>query len=324
MSKGVSSQPQHMTTNNTLTSSLPLAKKPTHLGFLTTKVSPQDSSSPGSPNVTITSAEYPFLTMTPAELAHPEFSHNLLYDSGKDSMTGSDASGHSNSSETQPDMIKLNSPLQITLMTSGKNDYIAEFDPITIRSSISHDSLLFESSQSPQAFHRGGSAECTTEAAGSGMRPTSATTSPRASSTSSSPGQSSVNAKASNCPSPNIVRPRPRPSKDFTAQTISAPSSGPSSPRQSMRTDGFKSFKRGTSSPTGSVQSMRGLFESDFVNLHTGLDSDTSTTSCNSLLGDLEEDLGHTVIHQDFDIFHTGYLVQQKDNVTHNIFVHQR
>lgn len=105
--------------------------KPTYLGLLSSKskLSSQDASSPGSPNVMVTPADHPL----------------SQYDSGKDSMTCSDASGHSNSSETQPaNMIELDSPVYSSLATktiAGVRDYASEFDPL-IRQSISHDSLF--------------------------------------------------------------------------------------------------------------------------------------------------------------------------------------
>lgn len=96
------------------------------LSFNKSKLSSQETNSPSSPNVTITPAEHPL----------------SQYDSGKDSMTCSDASGHSNCSES---LIKLDSPVYTQPSTkgtvSGMADYIAaEFDPL--RTSISHDSLL--------------------------------------------------------------------------------------------------------------------------------------------------------------------------------------
>lgn len=121
------------------------ATKPTYLSLLSSvsKLSPHDASSPGSPNVMVTPADHPL----------------SQYDSGKDSMTCSDASGHSNYSESQPaNMIELDSPVHASLATKlipgVPADYVPEFDPL-IRQSISHDSLFdskYATSTSSQAF----------------------------------------------------------------------------------------------------------------------------------------------------------------------------
>ena len=115
--------------------------KPSHLGLLNPKISSkkgvnsQDSNSPGSPNVTVTPAEQ-----------HPLRHLPYQYDSGKDSMTCSDASGHSNSSEKP--MIEFDSPVHFPIISrmSSCIDYIArEFDPL--RQSTSQDSLLESANQ---------------------------------------------------------------------------------------------------------------------------------------------------------------------------------
>lgn len=114
--------------------------KPKYLSLLPkSKFSSHEVSSPGSPNVTVTPAEHPL----------------SQYDSGKDSMTCSDASGHSNSSENQPaNMIELDSPSSgvPTRMISGVPDYAPEFDPLVIHQSISHDSLFDSKYSHPSAF----------------------------------------------------------------------------------------------------------------------------------------------------------------------------
>ena len=120
--------------------------KPSQLGLLNPKnvkkkagMASQDCNSPGSPNVTVTPAEQNPLRQFPYQ-----------YDSGKDSMTCSDASGHSNSSEKP--MIELDSPIHFPIASgskarlSGCIDYIAaEFDPL--RQSTSQDSLLDSTTQ---------------------------------------------------------------------------------------------------------------------------------------------------------------------------------
>lgn len=126
-----------------------LPNKPIHLGLSQGKKkrSSQDSN-PSSPNVTITPAE---------EGAKPFLQ---LFDSGNNSMTGSDASGHSAQSEALPGspMINLDSPIAVPTGRKGSGTFnfvqVAEFDPL-IRQSVSHDSLLFDpyhiqSSDSPR------------------------------------------------------------------------------------------------------------------------------------------------------------------------------
>lgn len=127
----------------------PVPTKPTCLG-LKGKFTPSvhdAASSPGSPNVTITPAEQQQQFGLP---------FGQMYDSGKDSSITT--SEYSNSSETQPDMIKLDSPVHPPSVTkystapgsssgSGGMDHIAMFDPL--RPSISHDSLLCDSKHTP-------------------------------------------------------------------------------------------------------------------------------------------------------------------------------
>ena len=129
----------------------PVPTKPTCLG-LKGKLTPshhQEDSNPGSPNVTITPAEQ-----------QQQFGLQL-YDSGKDSSITTCSSEYSNSSETQPDMIKLDSPVHPPSTTKsstalggsgGGIDHITMlFDPL--RPSISHDSLLCDSKHTSHYHH---------------------------------------------------------------------------------------------------------------------------------------------------------------------------
>ncbi len=324
----------HSTSTTTTTSSsssfisptsVPIIRKPNFLGLQTSKVkmTSQDhnsGNSPSSPNVTITPAEHPL----------------NQYDSGKDS---SDASGHSNSSETHPDMIKLDSPIHAptarSRLPSGAEYVAAEFDPL--RPSISHDSLLFESkntafhhiSASPTPtpivqhqhqqhhHHRSSTSDMVIQRTASipfkQQISCSSSTSPKSNS-STSPRQSLTESGVfSNASNNSIVRPRPRPSKDF--QTISAPSSRPPSPKLSYTDspyDHCSVHRVGNSSPTGSVQSMK-VFSLSYDS-ETYFDSDTTSNTSSLIDFGLEEgerDFSSTMLNIDFGDILSGFNSQQ-------------
>lgn len=88
-------------------------------------------------------------------------------------------------------------------------------------------------------------------------------------------------------PSPNIARPRPKPSKDFLFQTISAPSSRPQSPRERSSSSGSRQRSH-ASSPTGSVHSMRTFsFDTDYGDYYS--DTASTTSSLVELSLDMED-----------------------------------
>ena len=280
------------------------------------------SNSPGSPG--------PNVTVTPAEEGNNR-QLSLQYDSGKDSMPCSD---HSNGSETQPDLIKLDSEQQQQLLRVSSG-YHPEFDPLlSITQSTSNDSLFDPQPQSAnykvsptpiplpttQQQQQWGTAQYTgtpMQRQGSGSSATS--TSPKSFSQ-LSPKQSSTDSGI--VPSPSIIRPRPKamnlPPVPAPPMPISAPSSRPPSPRPR------KSSRRNTS-PTPSVESMRTYRYDSDPGWNYLSDSDATSTSSSLLdvrYGD-DEDPNPTILpnmftSDDFDFFnpsapmHMAFLNQQK------------
>lgn len=253
------------------------------------------SNSPGSPNVTITPAEDGVSRQL-----------GLQYDSGKDSMTCSD---HSNGSESQPDLIKLDSEQQ-QLLKVGSGYHLAEFDPLlTIKPSVSNDSL-FESqtkmvsptptpSSSAHQQHQHqqlGSGIPAMQRQGSGSSIT--LTSPKSFSSDSTLKQSLGN-DLGIIPSPSIARPRPKamnlPPVPAPPLPISAPSSRPPSPKPP------KSFKRNIS-PTPSVESMRTYRYDSDPGWNYLSDSDATSTS-SSILDVRYEDRDPNLPTYDFEDF---------------------
>ena len=236
-----------------------------------------DSNSPGSPNVTVTPAE---------DGVNRQL--GLQYDSGKDSMPCSD---HSNGSESQPDLIKLDSEQQQQLLRVSSG-YHPEFDPLlSIPQSTSNDSLFdpqpsyklvsptpipLPTAQQQQQWSATQYTGTPMQRQGSGSSATS--TSPKSLSQ-LSPKQSSTDSGI--VPSPNIIRPRPKamnlPPVPAPPMPISAPSSRPPSPRPR------RGSKRNTS-PTPSVESMRiyTTYDSD-PGWNYLSDSDATSTSSSLL-----------------------------------------
>ena len=244
-------------------------------------------------------------------------------------------SDHSNGSESQPDLIKLDSEQHQQLLRVG--GYHPEFDPLlSITQSTSNDSLFDPQPQSanynfvspapiplPTGTHQQQQWGTPTQYTGTPMQrqgsgSSATSTSPKTKSFSQiSPKQSSMDSGI--VPSPSIIRPRPKamnlPPVPAPPMPISAPSSRPPSPRPR------KGSRRNTS-PTPSVESMRTYRYDSDPGWNYLSDSDaTSTTS--SVLDvrfddarfDDDEDLNPT-IQGDFGIFNNPYapifLNQQK------------
>ena len=244
-------------------------------------------------------------------------------------------SDHSNGSESQPDLIKLDSEQQQQLLRVSSG-YHPEFDPLlSIPQSTSNDSLLDQSAncklasptpipslppaQQQQQWGSTASQYSTgtpMQRQGSGSSATS--TSPKSFSQ-LSPKQSSTDSGI--VPSPNIVRPRPKamnlPRVPAPPMPVSAPSSRPPSPRTR------RNSKR-NASPTPSVESMRAYrYDSD-----PGWNylSDSDATSTSSSLLDVrygDEDPNPTILpnmftsYDDFEDFfnpsaHMAFLNQQR------------
>lgn len=226
-----------------------LPNKPVHLGLSQTKKKPSSQeSNPNSPNVTITPAE--------------EEPKKLFIDSGNNSMTNSDHSGNSADNFSGSPLINFDSSIAAV---PKERLSLAEFDPliiaetaVTIRSSVSHDSLLFDpyrpqsgdnvvgsahflpASPTPTPSQNVGGVHCPS------LKP-SLSTSPR-SSQSSPRGSLTLEPVAT---PPSIVRPRPRGRSDPPDPlhfTTSAPSSRSQSPKLSRACP---------SSPTGSIKSQQ-------------------------------------------------------------------
>ena len=229
------------------------------------------SNSPGSPNVTVTPAEDGISRQL-----------GLQYDSGKDSMTCSD---HSNGSESQPDLIKLDPEQQQHRLKVASGYNLAEFDPLTQNGS--NDSLCesqtkvvspspIPSSSAQQQQWGSGCGTAVMQRQGSGSSATS--TSPKSFSQ-ISPKQS-LNAESGIIPSPSIARPRPKamnlPPVPAPPHPISAPSSRPHSPKPRRKS------KRNTS-PTPSVESMRTYRYDSDPGWNYWSDSDATSTSSSVL-----------------------------------------
>ena len=240
--------------------------KPTHLSFHKGKTRGSVDSSPSSPMMTVTSVD----------------GCSMQYDSGKDSMT-SDNSDHSNRSEHHQELIKLESP---TSTTAPKSVFdLAEFDPLQ----GSHDSLLYDpytgktsGNSSPNAAS--GSPQTQLLACVPANAPRHGQASPKL-----SPRQSiTLETPPILGPSPNIARPRPRPTglptQGDPSHPVSAPSSRPHSPRNLPPVCHQRS-------PTGSVHSLVQFptqYDSDFPGSFW-FQSDSETTSTTSSLLDLTE-----------------------------------
>ena len=256
------------------------------------------SNSSGSPNVTVTPAEDGICRQL-GMLGMP-----TQYDSGKESMPSSD---HSNGSESQPDLIKLESEQQQQRQQQqqqlrvGSRYHYPEFDPLlSIPQSISNDSLFdppqssnnklvsptpipLPTSSQQQYWGAGQYSSCTAM-----QRQSSASsltsTSPKSISQ-LSPKQSTVD--ASIVSSPSIVRPRPKainiPPAPAPPMPISAPSSRPPSPRPR------RGSKRNTS-PTPSVESMRTYRYDSDPGWNYLSDSDATSTSSSLLDVRYEDD----------------------------------
>ena len=206
-------------------------------------------------------------------------------------MTCSD---HSNGSESQPDLIKLDTEHQEVRVGGGAgggvfNNLVAEFDPLlNIPQRGSNDSL-FESQTtktiSPMPIPCGsaqqGQGQWGRVVGGASMRrqgsASSATSTSPKNITQVSPRQSLNMADTAVLPSPSIARPRPRamnlPQVPAPPLPYSAPSSRPHSPRQRRP------------SPTPSAESMR-MYRYDSDSGWNYL-SDSDATSTSSSLHDL-------------------------------------
>ncbi len=221
-----------------------LPNKPFHLSLTQTKKKlSSGSNNPDSPTCNV--------TITPAD----DSPKKLCFDSGNNSMTNSDASGHSAQSElySGSPMINLDSPI---VPVSKDIFQLAEFDPL-IRQSISHDSLLFDpyhplssrDSNSVSSTHLlpASPAATTTPSQNIVQRQQSqqsvVSTSPRSNQSSPRESLSTILLPTS------TVRPRPRGRSDPNdPQNTSAPSSRSQSPKTS----------RGCpNSPTGSIKSQQ-------------------------------------------------------------------
>lgn len=218
-----------------------LPNKPFHLGLSQAKKKSSNiNSNPGSPTCNV--------TITPAD----EAPKKLSFDSGNNSMTNSDASGHSAHSElySGSPMINLDSPIGAL---SKDVFQLAEFDPLIIRQSISHDSLLFDS------YHPQSSRDST----GSSARLLPASPAPCTPSQNIVQRQQSQQSAISTSPRSNqsspreslstiaLPRPRPRGRSDPVdpGYVASAPASRSQSPKPSR--------ERCPDSPTGSIKSQQ-------------------------------------------------------------------
>lgn len=249
-------------------------------------------------------------------------------------------SDHSNGSESQPDLIKLDSEQQQQLLRVSSG-YHPEFDPLlSIPQSISNDSLFDPQPQSAncklvsptpipslptaqQQQQQQWSSTASQYSTGTPMQRqgsgSSATSTSPKSFSQLSPKQSSTDSGI--VPSPNIVRPRPKamnlPPVPAPPMPISAPSSRPPSPRPQ------RGSKRNTS-PTPSVESMR-IYGYDSDPGWNYL-SDSDATSTSSSLLDVrygDEDPNPTILpnmltsYNDFEDFfnpsaHMAFLNQQR------------
>lgn len=214
-----------------------LPNKPFHLSLSQAKKH-SSGSNPSSPTCNV--------TITPAE----DGPKKLCFDSGNNSMTNSDASGHSVHSEMYygSPMINLDSPIAPVPKDIFQ---LAEFDPL-VRQSISHDSLLFDPYQ-PQSSRDSSASSSARLLPNSPAPPTPSQNivqrqqSHSAVSTSPHSNQSSPRESLSTIA---IPRPRPRGRSDPVdpQYTASAPSSRSQSPKPSRPCP---------NSPTGSIKSQQ-------------------------------------------------------------------
>ncbi len=239
------------------------SQKPVKLPLGSKTHSTVDSNSPGSPMMTITTAE----------------GHSLQYDSGKDSISCSDAS---NSSQQ---LIKLDSPPATEMNKTF--ELFSEFDPLRLRQSISdplqqslsNDSLLCDITYRSKTSGSSSPGILSTSPQPSFQAPPHWSTRPHH----TSPKQSLTS-------DGSIVRARP---KGLSIQTpevphpISAPSSRPHSPKPSSASR----HKLGNS-PTGSVHSLVQYptnYDSDYAVGILGFQSDSDATSTTSSIMDLTD-----------------------------------
>lgn len=213
--------------------------------------------------------------------SNPNSPMNTVYDSGKDSNTGSDFSSHSVTSDPQRQMHHL---MSFDSPTSPKAFDLSYFDPLhqgpargavrqtpTLRQTPSFDSLLMD----PKGGTTSGN-----------VSPNLFSTSPNLRRQTSPKTSLTVEQQQHIARQSPIARPRPRPGK-LPSYTSDVSISRPFSPKRDHR-------RRSDVSPSGSVQSLTipsvAGYESDYGCGLSGFQSDSDATSTHSSLLDVSRE----------------------------------
>lgn len=288
------------------------------------------------------------MTVTPAE---QNISRQLAcqYDSGKDSMTCSDASGHSNCSEIQPNMIKLDSlvnlPTTRTRLSSCIDFIAAEFDPL--RPSLSHDSLLESTGQdrnvntSSAHHHRRLTPPMTAATSGSALgknfewnfdatplvptgtkkhphrhmshpaSPKVADSSPKQSLATSTKSITDLPSSSHHCQPSSIPSPSIVRPRPKPSKVVLKTISAPSSRPHSPKMEAAESAPKWDhgSSPTGSMKCIKDLTFGSYFADYADSDTTSANSSQLDLMGEEVDDA--TLYHLSLDIFNCGFLSQQ-------------